>query len=135
MCLSSVSKRKPKPDGSGWKIFLEQEDGTLLSRYFDTYTLPVDVWLDEKDFRMVLSHDWIERQKRIRKKGIESYRCGWHIFKKEKSAKFWNRRENKVFVLRKVEYRDAHTQGTEINDIIPDCIVAKEIKILPEENK
>jgi len=125
MCLDTVSKRKPKPEGTGWKVFREY-NGVLYGEFQNTSKVcPVGKWLKENDYKSVGYKMSISGP---------SYLLGWHVFKRKKDAKKWM--NNLRRVVRKVEYRKAHTQGKQemgpiVSPIILSCIVAKEIKILP----
>ena len=124
MCLETVSKRKPKETGFGWKVFNERSDGGLYGNcYIVDKVRPLDKWLNEGDYR---EHN---------PTGLD-YPPGWHIFKKRRDAEEWPYSYGSK--IHKVEYRKAHTKGTEATwprrGLLTGCVVvAKEIKILKEK--
>ena len=129
MCLNVVSKKKPRETGFGWKVFGMLNGGL----YGDCFTIakvrPIDKWLKEEDYRDAPQKQTIGTGEY----GVR-YPAGFHIFKRKKDAKEWD--FPRCTQIYKVEYRKAHAQGEQRIELIGppiylDCIVAKEIKILP----
>ena len=85
-------------------------------------SLPLDKWLEEKEHRMLSVYDrcatWTNQ-----------YPFGFHVFKTKYAASMLkNEYQRMASVIKKVEYRKAHTLGRDWNNC--KVIVAKEIKIL-----
>lgn len=114
MCLDTVSNRKPKPEGFGWKAMYF--DGSFLM-YSDKKP-PEGAWIKERDYRKSYAKNWrlIEHE----------YPLGFHLFKTKRGAEgYWDIGES---VIKHVQYRGAIAQGEQGGAPV---IVAKEIKILP----
>ena len=135
MCLNTVSKRKPRETGFGWKMF-DVRDGELYGEYYAPGMVrPIDKWLKEGDYKDPQGN-------MITFVPEPDYPAGWHIYKRKKDAENWAYLRLSV-VVHKVEYRKAHTQGKQRvyliwsneRPVFYNCVVAKEIKILPLKGK
>lgn len=132
MCIENVSGIT-KESGVGWKVFLER-DGELHSVFHPhTPSYPVNKWIRENDFRdMRTKHKRGVRVPCWAKK--TNYPLGFHVFlSREKATKFMGEQCTPKEVVKKVEYRRAHTQG-ELNFFRyvrnAKTIVAKEMRVL-----
>jgi hypothetical protein len=116
MCLQVVYDKPPKPEGFGWKVFYESYG--LFSSGFRKIFRPMKTnkWLKEQYYRLIYGQD--------RHAPLHGYPLGWHIYVLKKYAES-NRLPPQV--VRKVQYKNAHTIGYKYGE---DIIVAKEIKIL-----
>ena len=124
MCMDKVSKIKPKSEGYGYKVFnLRDEDEKLYGEFVrQDKVRPVEMWLNSRNYSV---------QKRM---GVVSpirgkYPVGWHIFKSLEGIKNWvNDVDADYIAIKRVRYRQAHTEGT-IDGY--KTVVAKEIYIIP----
>lgn len=129
MCLEKISKVRPKPAGKGYKVFAGVGTSMLAGQCelrgdMTTGIRLVGEWL--KDTEYCNQSPAIPTIK---------YPLSWHIWKTRRAAERWiEKRVSWVhplamenLVVRKVEYRGAHTQGTQEGYRV---VVAEEIKIL-----
>ena len=125
MCLDKVKERGLNLEGIGYKIFRTINKG-VVAQFKATPVLATEKWLHESDYR--------EHSYKNRKKIDEIYLFGWHIYTSKKGAmgrlscyQLWY-----PFVVRKVEYKQGHTVGTQDGYKV---IVAKQIWIEKENLK
>lgn len=121
MCLSTVTKKignSKLSKGVGYKIFDRSCNSLPPSGEYYTpdrycaYGYPIGKWINA-DGNNIMADDG------------HFYPSGFHIFTSLKSAVKYLAGET-YLEIRKVQYRDAHTLGTQSNG---RCIVAKEIKL------
>jgi len=123
MCMDKVSKKKPAPEGYGYKVFA-LTDGRLYGELARREKIrPVGTWLKSRNYAVLKTEEG----------GVSpingKYPMGWHIFKSLAGTKSWTRDGGfEYVVIKRVLYRQAHTAGT-IGDY--KVVVAKEIFILP----
>lgn len=129
MCLQTISEKSPKKEGIGYKVFsrnrmMRGED--LLRGDCYVGARPIGVWLNAKKYANLP----LPSLKYVR---------DWHIWATEKGAKAWvirrsrwGSKHRKSLVVRKVEYKEAHTQGKQVGYKV---IVAEEIRIIPIETQ
>lgn len=129
MCLDRVSSRKPKPTGTGWKVFAQHSDGSLKG-YFYKELRVTGVWLRSE----ALVDRWhgvpisLHRTPRPCDIGFHIYTCKKDATTILQTAADWGWKN----VLRKVKYRGAHAIGVGDGGWNPEAqvVVAREIKIL-----
>ena len=123
MCMDKVSKKKPAPEGYGYKVFA-LTDGRLYGELARREKIrPVGTWLKSRNYAVSKTEEG----------GVSpikgKYPTGWHIFKSLTGAEDWAYNPGfEYIVIKRVRYRQAHTEGT-IGDY--KVVVAKEIFILP----
>ncbi len=124
MCLDKVSKKKPAPEGIGYKVFHlwpgdDQLYGDIARR---NKVRPVGTWLKSRNYSVPRGDVSVIS---IRGK----YPVGWHIFKSLAGARDWVYGiDPDSYATRRIKYRQAHTEGTNDNYKI---VIAKEIYIIP----
>lgn len=122
MCLDKITKRHRlfKKRGHGWKYFLNVINGVGSYHYSNNQKLPLNKWLNEKDYR-----EDIFAKLMIVYTGID-YDFGWHVFLEKPDL------IPRDAILKRVEYKSCHTLGEQqfFANSIP-TIVAKYMKILP----
>lgn len=125
MCLETLSSKKPKSSGVGWKEFFRTHNRRLCGQFFtDNKPRPVGRWLNEKGYRS-----------RIRKEvntirvddSKKRYPRGWHIWTEQPPQVF-----STTFVVRKVKYTKALVLGSQGGKGV---IVAKYIFILKSRRR
>ena len=120
MCLDKISKKKPNPEGKGWKVFFASTSwtgrGLMAVVYSCGKTYPLNKWIHQREFYPGKDSD----------KGD-----GFYIFKKKRTAKFYrkNFRDTKSYTVRRVHYRKAHTQGSLYDFMHSPTIIADEMMI------
>lgn len=133
MCLNKITKvYKPSlfnlwiprfayKSGVGWKyLHVRENDSLSTSHQGNDATLIKNEFLDEKNYRHITHrNDEIIIMLNI------AYSFGWHILLERP-----NPGPHHVFTLRKVEYKEGHTIGTDQN-YKGTTIVARYMKILP----
>ena len=126
MCLDTVSERKPKSTGIGYKAFKYSPDGGLVGEFASKENVrPVGEWLKAKDY----SPNDEERGMMGHIRG--EYKPGWHIYKTLDGIRDWmGGLFGEFFIIKKVKYRKAHTQGVASSN--RRGIVADEIFITRE---
>jgi len=123
MCLDKVTCRKlRKTSGYGWKVFYSDGCDGLL--YHDCQCVATTLLINE----WLTAHEGLIGDE-------DEYTSGYHVFERRRHAIAWMGQHPRL-VVRKVEYRKAHTRGTQRILVVPGwenapTIVAKEIKILP----
>ena len=129
MCMETVSRVRPKPEGIGYKAF-DVRNGELYGELArGDKVRPVKEWLKARNYSVSkLSRRWLGQ---IRGK----YPTGWHIYKSRRGIENWMQGENShwmqgeySYMIKKVRYRRAHTKGTTNGYGV---VVAKEIYIIP----
>jgi len=115
MCLSTISKKRPKPEGIGYKVFVRCGVGVKRIRgEFSGGTRPIGKWLKARDPKIIGS----------------TYKLGFHIFTRLSSVKQWHCGGEEVIF--KVKYRKARLRGwQEYMGLLP-VVVADEIYIMNE---
>jgi len=121
MCMETVSRVRPKPEGIGYKAF-DVRNGELYGELArGDKVRPVKEWLKARNYSVSkLSRYWLSRIK-------GKYPTGWHIYKSRRGIENWMQGENS-YMIKKVRYRRAHTKGTTNGYGV---VVAKEIYIIP----
>ncbi len=123
MCLSRISDaiHKPYASGFGWKMFIYNDKGCLVSwlnllRMGREDPYEINRWYE--------AYGFAEDEK-------EPYWRGFHVFNTLRGAELWSRGVVEQ-AIRKVRWRYRLATGMQsfgVNSI--PCIVAKEILILP----
>src|ERR1700674_2568005 len=106
MCLNSVSEKKPAKSGFGWKVFIKSK-GILRSENRGGREYQHDVWYKANPHDISMST--------VQMVGIRTrYPVGFHIALRRQDARNFLKSEygNYTCVIRKVEFRQAHTLGT-----------------------
>ncbi len=127
MCLDTITSRKPKPTGVGYVLREINRKGKLISIYFGTH-IPQqrNRWLQSETFSKY-------NNTTILAENDQRYPKGFHIFATLQEAKDYSPGFLKYRRIFKVQYRQAHTLGTQcMHTSTTNIIVAKEI-ILKEE--
>jgi hypothetical protein len=139
MCLATVSEGKPNPTGFGWKVFrvVANSEGRPKYRGPGTKLFSENRGSREYDYntwyQAVIPSD--EPMLRTKKWPYQDYQCGFHIALSRKDAREFIKTEpvsGKNLVVRKVEYRGAHTAGVGTYFFPGKQVIAEEIRILPE---
>lgn len=105
MCLSYVSKEKPKKTGIGYKVFIRSTRfGVTTSRFSFQY-------MDLRGREEVPINKWLTAEKVPTWQG---YQSGFHIFLNKEDAEKWVGKSS-LSVIRKVRYRGARCQGRQRN--------------------
>lgn len=114
MCLDRIYKRKPKISGAGYKVFVLKDNGELEGDIISDKTIPTETWISADGFRPGrFDNGTID----ITSRGASQYTLDWHIFRHLSGARWWWMMEPiKERVIKKVSYRNAHTQGEEGDD-------------------
>ena len=124
MCLDRVSKKKPAPEGVGYKVFdLRPGDKRLYGEMARRDKVrPVGTWLKSRNYSLQRKEGFVTP---IRGK----YPVGWHIFKSLAAIENWvYGTDPDSYATRRIKYRQAHTEGTTDGYKV---VVAKEIYIIP----
>ena len=121
MCMDLISKKKPVPEGVGYKAFVVI-GGKLYGEFTYKKSRPIGRWLNAQNYSPAKDET-----------GMTSlsgkYKPGWHIFKLRRGVKNWMGNYNSTsHTTRKVKYRFAHTKGIMWDH---EVIVAEEIRIIP----
>ena len=122
MCLTTVyPKEKIIKEGVGYKVFIDTEKGLMPCFFWrgDRKVFKIKKWMKEKEFR----HSCLKGNKFIE----DRYPFGFHLFKRKKDAKYFNR-FSPTRIIKKVEFRKGCAIG--LNDWACknlETIVAKEI--------
>jgi hypothetical protein len=121
MCLNTITKRKPKSSGFGYKVFKTSTQGGARFLYRNHLSLKLGVWMESSGGLIQYAWDcWVDGNLN------KFYPAGFHIFTNRKAA-------NNLALLRRVgvqvyrvQYSGAHTQGN--ND--GHTVVATRMKVL-----
>ena len=124
MCLNSITNWCKKNEGYGYKVFRVYHN-KLYSEMRDKLKVrPINKWITCV-FNPIEIADYY----------YEGYLSGFHIYKFKKDAKCWKSfsipAEGQGLAIKRVKYRKLITSGSQYGKVI----VAKEIKILKEDNK
>lgn len=105
MCLQTVSKTKPKPEGMGYKVFYKNPNrGIETANQFFPVTL--GKWLHAFKRGVLYTQVSVSSLKKY------PYPKGFHVFASKEGAIAWVVDFGYQIVL-PVKYRKAHTQGTQ----------------------
>ena len=125
MCLNVVTANNLKKTGVGYKVFHVSKAGNLRGEHFGSKHRLLRRWLSEIWYRPRTFHK--TRMISADRSGQE-YPQGWHIYTNKKEALDY---ANWTYeIVKKVRYRDAHTEGTQFGR---EIIVADEIYIYKQE--
>lgn len=97
MCLTNVTEKYSEntKEVVGYKVF-QSFGEDLLSEFFPTKDLPLQVWLHEKRFRdMAGNYDNL-----VCTETGEMYDTGWHLFERLKDANVWCGFDQKIYRCR-----------------------------------
>ena len=124
MCLDTVFLEKPNSEGFGYKVFIKR--GRFLYSEFFPRRRTTKKWVGAS---------WTEVSSTATTRSTLFYKPAWHVFTKLSDAKKWLTWAVAVtvlfsgkFVIRKVKYNGAHTQGRQRGC---DVIVANGLYIFP----
>lgn len=133
MCLQSVSKEKPASTGFGWKVFVK--DGSLLrSENRGNREYQHDVWYQANDV-WYQANDGVNFTTICTSNG-QVYPRGFHIALRRQDARnflnseYGNGTIRGRCVIRKVEFRQAHTLGEGGSYFPGPQVIAEEIRII-----
>ena len=122
MCLDKVSKKKPAPEGIGYKVFNLRKGALFGEMAARNKVRPTGTWLNSRDYLVPKGDCFVGSIK-------GKYPTGWHIFKSIIAVKDWMSTISPGdYATRRIKYRRAHTEGTTYGYKV---IVAKEIYIIP----
>jgi hypothetical protein len=128
MCLHAIAKKKPEPEGEGWKVF-------RIIKYF-TFVASGELELGSVYHSIRLSStEWNKTsvEGKIYIGGIEFYHTGFHIFTDLAAAKRMAIADYDRVIL-KVRYRGAHTIGQQwVESKGWESVVAEEFQIIESQ--
>jgi len=143
MCLDTITPRKPKESGTGWKVFEKRKTKLFSDVFGEGVPIPENKWVHEDKYR----EQYFKHKKFIcvydeglAGEGVKifEYPFGWHVFKHKKDAEEWALMGDNMEV-RKIKYRRACVQGKQElasvkrDKIMSSIVVAKEIFIIPKK--
>lgn len=124
MCLETITETGLNKSGYGWKVFMIRNGKLYSDNFFTENPKRLNRWLKAKRVEIKVSGN--------------KYSSGFHIFTKREDALLWQRGihdDEGDSVIKQVEYRKAHTTGTQDGCFLldGDTIVADEMLILPKK--
>ena len=126
MCLQSVFEKKPATSGFGWKVFIKRK-AILRSENRGSREFEYDVWYKANPPDISLS-----TAQMVGLVGAK-YPVGFHIALRRQDARNFLKDKygsGKCCVVRKVEFRQAHTLGTGGSYFPGAQVIAEEIRII-----
>jgi hypothetical protein len=129
MCLSTITKRKPKSSGFGYKVFIISTRGDIRFLYqnglsLKLLSLKLGVWMESSGGLIQYRWDWGDSNSN------KFYPAGFHIFTNRKAADDLALMNFRRQVYR-VQYSGAHTQGNNGGH----TVVATRMKVLRQLKK
>lgn len=130
MCLQTVKIEKPAPTGFGWKVFVK--DGSLRSENRGYREYQYDIWYQANGSDYTINAT-------INASNGQSYPRGFHIALRRQDARNFLKSEygnagagvrSGRCVIRKVEFRQAHTLGEGGSYFPGPQVIAEEIRII-----
>lgn len=125
MCLQTITDNRPISQGFGWKVFRKNpiSGGPLRGATMSKYDYEYDKWYKSENPGYKLKTELYDKV----------YPAGFHVVLSRNEARRFIKSyyAERGTVVRKVEYRGAHTAGQGAPYFPGKQVIADEIRILP----